>query len=395
MSNPFPEVRRSLLPWTVALVVTLAACGGGEGSAEGGHLTTETVNGVEHTVAADVPELDGGLELLWRAPDQAAVLEGVDWADPTWVAADQDRVAVLDPMTGRVHLFDSEGRRAGSFGRTGQGPGELSRAVSVGLHGDSILVTSLLGHPSLQWFGSDGSYLGSMSDAGVAGAAYFLPGVGIIRQRVSLTAGGSTPEWEFLDLEGVSHPISLPGDHPMQPQVQDGGEGCWHRGPAGPNLVELDCSFPLLRLVDPTGRVLREHRIAQAPRRTPEELMQRAVDQVEAGMRSSSEDVPPEMAARLIAALVERLQSQYLWMPRMARVAGSPSGHRIVAVEQLPEDFGGGPGTLHILADDGRYLARVALPHRVRSVAASNTLLVVMAEDEATGLRHLEAYRLP
>ncbi len=79
----------------------------------------------------------------------------------------------------------------------------------------------------------------------------------------------------------------------------------------------------------------------------------------------------------------------------MRSVLGSVSGHRIILVEQLPEELGGGPATLHVLDSDGRYLARHTFSHRIGSVAASDTLLVVMAVDGEMGLRHLEAYRLP
>ncbi|TVP56333.1 MAG: hypothetical protein EA351_08065 [Gemmatimonadales bacterium] len=385
------------VPSLLALVLAFAACA--DGADPDPTVRVDTLGGIEHTVVEDHPERgDEGLEFLWRAPDEATVFEGTEWSNPTRIAMSEDHIAVLDAQAARVHLFTPDGQRNGSFGRSGEGPGELSNPTGLGIHGDSILVTSMMGTPALQWFGLDGSYRGHAggAGAGVIAAAHFLPGTGILRQVLVMGGGGSGPSWEYVDLDDERHPVELPGNHSMQPHVADGGDGCWRRGTAGPNLVEVDCSFPLVRLIDTRGSVVREHRIDRAPQRTPEDRIEQAIDGVTGSIRvSGGGEIPQAMLDQLMTQQEERLRQQYAWTPVISMVTGSTSGSRIVLLEQIPESLGGGPATLHVLDSDGRYLARHRLDDRVRSIAASDTLLVVMVQDDEIGLRHLEAYRLP
>jgi hypothetical protein len=358
----------------------------------------ETLGGIEHTVTTNVPEQGGqGLELLWSAPDEARVLDGSEWANPTRIAVNDRYVAVLDPQLPRVHLFAISGEPAGGFGRRGEGPGELARPGSVAVDGDSILVVSALTSPGFQWFRMDGGFLGSPggTGSGTSAAAHFLPGTGLVRQIVDLQVSAPGMGWEFLHLSGDRTPVELPGDHPLQPHVVEGGTGCWRLGAAGPHLAQVDCTFPLVRIVDAEGRVLREHRIEWDPQRTPDPVVDAAIDSLEASMQVSSEGIPPAMAAQMIGRFAEQMRTQYAWLPVMHTVTGSTSGHRIVLLEQLPDNLGGGAGTVHVLDDQGRYLARHAFDRAVRSIAASDTRLVVLLQDDLTGLRRLEAYALP
>jgi hypothetical protein len=380
----------------LALAAVLAGCGDSASSESG--FRVDTLGGIEHTVAAERPERgDERLDLLWSAPDEARVLDGSEWANPTRIAVNDRVVAVLDPQLPRVHLFTASGEPAGSFGRRGEGPGELSRPVSVAVEGDSVLVVSALTSPGFQWFRLDGSLLGSPAGAGssMSATAHFLPGTGLVRQVVDLQASPPGMGWEVLRLGGDRTPVELPGDHPLQPHVIDGGTGCWRLGVAGPSLAQVDCTFPLVRIVDAQGLVLREHRIEWDPQRTPDHVVDAAIDSLETGMRASSEGVPPAMAAQMIGRFAEQMRTQYAWLPVMHTVTGSTSGHRIVLLEQLPDNLGGGPGTVHVLDDQGRYLARHAFDRAVRSIAASDTRLVVLLQDDLTGLRRLEAYALP
>lgn len=382
--------------YLVAMLVLLFAAGCSDAPAPNGLLRVDTLDGVEHTVAADTPERgDQALEFLWRAPDEVTVHEGTEWANPSAIAMNEDYVAVLDPQLARVHLFTSDGERAGSFGEPGEGPGELQQPMSLGVQGDSILVGSMLSTPAFKWFGRDGSYLGIAGEpgAGMSAGGLLLPGSGIVRQVFDPESGSQG--WEYLALDGERHPFELPADHPMQPHVIEGDEGCWRQGAAGPNLVQVDCTFPLMRIVDVSGEVIREHRIDREPQRTPASLIDEAMEVVESGMLASSEGVPPDLVREMIAQQVERMRTEYAWTPIIRSVLGSRSGHRIVIVEQLPDPLGGGPTTLHILDSEGRYLVRHTFDHPIGSVAVSDTRLLVMVEDETLGLRHMEAYRLP
>lgn len=389
MSRPAP-------PISFGLACLLMAGCAGDGSEPEPVVQVDSLDGVEHTRVADAP-LAQELVHLWSAPNESVLMEGTEWANPTSVAASEDHIAVLDPQISRIHLFSPDGERAGSFGRAGEGPGELANPTSIALHGDSVLVSRSLAHPPLQWFGTDGTLRGTPGgpDAGVSGGAYFLAGSGIVRQVVDLEGADASTAWEFMDLQEQSTRLELPGDHPMQPHVTEGLEGCWRRGTVGPYLAEVDCTHPLVRLTSPTGEVIRVHRIDREPQRTPEALIEQAVDSVEIMMRGSSDGVPSEALAPLIQNQLQSMREEYRWTPVMERVAGSTSGHRILLVEAQPALLGGGPGTLHVLAADGRYLARHRFDGGIRAVAASDTQIVVLVEEPEMGLRRLEAYRLP
>jgi hypothetical protein len=381
----------------LALAGLLAGCDDRAPSEAG--FRVDTLGGVEHTVAADAPvQGDQGLELLWQAPSEAEVREGSAWANPTRIAVNDRHVAVLDPQLSRVHLFTPEGERSASFGRRGEGPGEFSRPATLEVYGDSVLVMNAFASPPFQWFGPDGSYLGALGAPidGVGAAAYFLDRAGILRQVVDLEATAtSAMGWELMEFSGARHRVELPGDHSLQPQDAEGGSTCWRHGTAGAGFLQLACALPLVRIVDARGRVLREHRIDRAPQRTPDHLVEAAIERIEAEMRGSAEDVPAAMAGPMIERLVASVREQLAWMPIMHSAAGSRSGHRIVLVEQLPEEIGGGGATLHLLDAEGRYLLRHDLGRPVRSLALSDAQLVVLVQDPDTGLRRLEAYRLP
>lgn len=83
------------------------------------------------------------------------------------------------------------------------------------------------------------------------------------------------------------------------------------------------------------------------------------------------------------------------WLPVMRDIAGSPSGHRIALWEQIPGDLGGGNATIHLLDEEGRYLVRHAFGTQLTSIGLSDDQVFVLAEDPGSGLRRLEAYRLP
>ena len=82
------------------------------------------------------------LEPAWGAPREAKLLDGTEWSNPMQVYAYDQGVAVADPQITRVHLFGPEGARAGSFGRRGDGPGELQGSLIVAAWGDTVFVQS-------------------------------------------------------------------------------------------------------------------------------------------------------------------------------------------------------------------------------------------------------------
>lgn len=379
--------RPVLLPLAVAM---MAACGE---AVQADLLRQEVLDGVPHSVAADRPEWrDATLDLLWEAPAADEVLDGADWADPTQLAANERGVVVLDPQLSRIHVFTAAGDRQGSIGRRGEGPGEISRPMGLGVHGDTIMVHDGT-RPAIQLFSRVGEYLGDFAAVeGMSFGFYHLEGVGVLRSSIMPAPGqAQAPEWVLVGYDGERRSLTLPGDHPLQPHVREGETGCWRRSGAGGHLLETDCTFPLIRVVSPAGRVVREHRLEREPRESSAEALAAMAESVRRTMSQLGDRAP----AALIEGMVDRQVERNRWLPVFRMVTATDSGERLVLWEQLPDDLGGGDAVLHLLDGDGRYLVRQEMGEPYRSIAATGDRLYVLAMDAETGLKRLRAYRLP
>jgi hypothetical protein len=401
-----PTVRPRLptLARVAVLVPTLAAGCGGDGAGERADFRVETFDGIPHSVAADAPErVEAALELLWEAPTTAELLDGSDWANPSQIAADAGGVAVSDPQLGRVHLFSPEGERIRSVGRRGSGPGELNGPGTLALHGDTLVVQDT-GRLALQLFRrSDGEYAGSVgAGEGMSFGFQYLWGTGIVRSAAVPSAGGMEQEWIFLPLggsegeEGERQAFQVPGTHPLQPEAAEGGSGCWRRAGLGPHLLEVDCTFPLVRVVSRDGEVLREHRIERQPRLTDPEVLERLRRSIEETMRGTAPaNVPAETFDQMVGQMVAQTVEQNRWARMVRGVAGSPGGDRIVIWEQLPSGFDPATAALHVLDGEGRYLLRAEFQETFQSLAVSDDRVYVLVPEPETDLRRLRAYRMP
>lgn len=72
----------------------------------------------------------------------------------------------------RIRIYDLDGDRVGSIGRPGNGPQDLAAPVDVGVAGDTIWVADSRAS-SLKFFRTDGTWLGSVTIAHVAGPGIF------------------------------------------------------------------------------------------------------------------------------------------------------------------------------------------------------------------------------
>lgn len=382
----------------LSLFAAVALAGCGEEGSRGDGFRIETFDGVSHSVAEPMPIEQGPvLEPAWEAPREAELLDGTEWSNPTQIYAYDQGVVVADPQITRVHLFRPEGARAGSFGRRGDGPGELQGALMLAAWGDTVFVQSG-GRPAIQLFRSSGEHLGAIGQTEAMSFGFiFLPGRGFLRSLFLPRAGQAENRWNLLALDGESTEVALPGPHPLQPQAEAGPESCWRRGPLGADLLELDCTTPLVRVVDPTGTVLREHRIDRGPIDATSGMLRRMVDYRRDAMVPSLRDVPAaqrETLNRVIEEMIRQTEATR-WIPVMRGVAGSPSGHRIVLWEQWPQEFEPDESVLHFLDGEGRYLLREPVNASLAAVAVSDEHVYLLRIDPDTGLRRLVAYPLP
>jgi hypothetical protein len=130
--------------------VILAGCSGGGGS--------------------DLRQVDDLRELSYTEEVRIGSLEdpvlGFSQIRQVRVSENGD-VFVLEGQAREVRVFTAQGEPIRVLGGVGQGPGEFSRPMSLGLLGDTLWVTDLLNR-RVTWFGPDGSVLFSTPAPGVA-----------------------------------------------------------------------------------------------------------------------------------------------------------------------------------------------------------------------------------
>ena len=153
--------------WLVAsLLLFVTACAVDDGArAWGGTVVDSAGVRIVHNPEVGLWEDGDG----WTIADALTI--GSDTMDAAYqfgrvtdlaVAADGS-VIVLDALNTEVKIFDREGIHRRSFGRSGEGPGELSRGTG-GLFladGERLLISDM-GNSRINSFGLDGSFIGSV-----------------------------------------------------------------------------------------------------------------------------------------------------------------------------------------------------------------------------------------
>jgi len=119
---------------------------------------------------------------LWRADEGWTITEdltiGADTLDVAYqfgrvtdvAVADDGSIIVLDAMSSEVRVFDASGVHVRSMGQRGEGPGEFSRGpAAVFLMDAGHLVIPDMGNSRVSSFGTDGSFLGSITASYASG----------------------------------------------------------------------------------------------------------------------------------------------------------------------------------------------------------------------------------
>ena len=189
------------------LAVAAAGCGSDEPapapdhSAWDGTITTEGETTIVRTLSGSV----------WRSARlvEEASIGTADGEDPyvfsqiRSIAADAERIYVVDTLANAVRVYDAAGNYLMDLGRPGDGPGELRRPWAVGIVGDSRILVRDRAQGRVHAFSPEGEFLG---DFRVSGAA-----------RTTISAGGTV----YV--------------HGWIPGLEDGsgGWGCCRRGRRG------------------------------------------------------------------------------------------------------------------------------------------------------------------
>ena len=133
--TPLPSVS------LVAVSALLAACGIGTESGDDA-LHVDSLPRLSQVEEARIGSLDD--------PDEGFSRIGA------LAVADDGTLYVLESQAREVWVFGQDGRRLGTRGRPGRGPGEFTRPAAVGLVADTLWVRDA-GNGRVSWFGPDGS----------------------------------------------------------------------------------------------------------------------------------------------------------------------------------------------------------------------------------------------
>lgn len=169
----------------------------------------------------DSPKAEQSFDQAFREVDRIQLEETPD--DPIVAITDLHPLddggfAVVDGPASRLRIFNADGSIRGTFGREGDGPGELKQPTGVSVDGTGSLFVVERDSPRLSVFGTDG-FITSWSLPGAYGSQVdeaddgLLVGVGTRAERFALVSRSgelrtlfaprpaaveSTPYWVFL-----------------------------------------------------------------------------------------------------------------------------------------------------------------------------------------------------
>jgi hypothetical protein len=303
---------------------------------------------------------------------------------------------VLDVHGKRLLEYDARGRHARTWGREGDGPGELRfpTAVTVGA-ADSAWVFDV-GRVSIypandqtartirldtRTFGmarvSGSGFLRALAPTpsqGVgAGAGFFVP----TQMQIARFDGpavadtvwrGPVPAQVVVEVRSGNNSSSTTATE------QYGVTTHWDQLGDG-TLVVADSSAYVLRLVTPAGRVLRTFGTLEAARRTTAADRERAFDRIRAAnaRRSPDTQLPPELWRKVL--------EQTPFSPVIPRIAGvrvDPQDRIWVGVSGELRDL----DRIDVYDRNGTLIARIADPPGMPAVLYGTGLAALLEHDE-------------
>ena len=316
---------------------------------------------------SDVERLS--LERVWEVGPES-------WADPTKVSIDDERVAVVDPQSLRVHLFDAaSGAPLSVFGRRGEGPGEWRRVSDAVLVGGRVAVSrsAVEGLVLHDLTGAEEGTLdfGIRSPEVLGGPGERVLATSMMRPSIALV-GDDIAEFE---LPASTYPESEFGP-------------CSEFAPSLEGFVRLRCTAGRMEFHDATGALVRRTEWPQDPEEASSRQLDDFIDRFWDAQRGDRERGP--LVDRQLDALAERSRI----MPRFSHIRSNRLDGSFLVVEQPFDGYGGVPATLHRLDTEGRHLGIAETDLLVRDAAMHGDRVALLIVDPATGLVSLVVARL-
>lgn len=390
---------RSLIPGL--LVVGLAACGDGSSNAHT-VATVDTVGGVERLTypAAPAGALDWQLDTVAVLGDAFAedAYQFDQVSDGALASDAAGNIYVLDRQGKRVLKYGPDGRHLATFGREGEGPGELNQPMAMALGpGDTIWVsdfsnTRVTGFPQE---GGDpvtiplptenvipGQRLAVLDDGFLTTMnqlIMFRPGAGggVVADRGDSEDGDGVRKVPLMHLNRSLEPMDTVWASVEPPrdmvQLQAGGsvmitmmarefypDFMWDDFP-GSGIVVSDSAAYALHLIGPDGEMTRSIRRQPAPRTTTEQDREFARERVReesgsgGGVRVGGGGPDDGVQAEILRQRLEKMTFADL-VPRVAELRVDPAGRIWVGIS---EDRPGEVDRIDLYDRDGTLLGEL------------------------------------
>ncbi len=346
------------------------------------HGRVQVAEGVEVVSNPEEPLL-GDVSAAWT---ELWDLREADWLDPSRVHVGSALVTLVDRRANRVHLVSLSGEVRGSLGGAGGGPGEFLGLVDAFPEGGGLVALDG-GKGSVEYLDLDGNHLSSLYVEGQAWGGFPLGNGTLLLQGEFLAdpLKESAGDWVSVREGRAPRAFDIPV---LEPLPVEEGVQCSSLTAWGEGAARLRQTTPWIQRFDASGALLGESRIA-----LPVEVVSREErEEALSAMRRAhaARGMPPEFTEQSVAVMGERWRVKCRFGPlRFDR-----SGRLAAILEQNPDDFGSGNATLHLLTQDGVYLARAHFSNRWRDFALENGVVYALTLDPLTDLVTLRAYRI-
>lgn len=358
------------------MVFGLTACGDAPAPWAGAIESDGDVTFVSNPI--EPLDVEGVIELhpLWS---YSGPQSGDVWIEPSAVRVDENSAYVLDPRASQVHVVGLDGSPRFAIGRPGEGPDEYDGLTAAVPTSSGLFVVDG-GNSRLDVRDRAGTTVRSQRIDGVVFDA--LPW----GDDEILIAGmvGESVGWRALD--GLDEPMVVDAPDFDPENVEEGA--CTRRTTAGRSHVLLRCSVGYIEIYAPSGDLTERIRLAFPPVVVTDAEVAERVRAVRESL--GERGAPTPLIEQIVRSVEEGSREKGLYR----KVVVDEEAGVIAIWAQNPDDFGGGPATLHLLSRGGVYLRSFEAEHSWNDFDMKGGTLFTLAPDPETGLVALSAMRL-
>jgi len=304
---------------------------------------------------------------------EAAGKEEYMFSEIVALAADaEERIYVLDYEECNVKIFDGNGRFIQSFGRQGQGPGELYLPRTVSIASENEIAVQ--DNRGISFFSMGGEFQRSLSTAKYLLSSSLLDNDGNII-GVEIVRDEENPRYELKKFDSDVNYLHSFDSSPLSNFRRDGFNPFFptFRWTVinGDQIVFGYMGEYELKVFDPEGNLIRKI----SKEYTPVKVTQKDVDE-----RLEGEELPPQ--------ILEKMVVPEYHCP-IQRISADDEGRIFVMTYERAPD---GSGYYYDIFDaEGRFIVKV--PLKSRPLLMQRRKLFTVEEDEE-GYQHVKRYRI-